>query len=376
MGYEADGDREYEVTLRTIRQELEDPINRRDDYQIDDPTSETDEEVPTQSDSETAHPPTETGLPDNTKRLKNGNLEQTNSRWGLSRISNTKNCLYRYNSSAGADTYIYILDTGVDALHPDFEGRVEKGGDMTLDRLTASNITQLIPQDKIHGTHVASIAAGAEYGVAKKATIVDVKVFREPREEHYDGSNAPVRGVSWAISDIVAKGRVGRAVINISWGRKRNSEEDGEVCKALTRVIEKALDAGVPVVINAGDDDISAENRCPANTERAITVGASGRSNDRTNHPLWQSSWGPIVDIFAPGEWVKGALASTDKLLHLSGTAYAAPHVSGVIAYLLAMEGPRTPDEIWERVRGLARTGVVKHRKGEPDRFLYNGAEK
>lgn len=82
---------------------------------------------------------------------------------------------YVYDDRAGEGNTIYVLDSGIRASHVDFEGRVRFGINAETDSTTPP------PPDRIattgHGTHVASSAGGKTYGVAKKAQLVDCKIF-------------------------------------------------------------------------------------------------------------------------------------------------------------------------------------------------------
>ncbi|PHH61960.1 hypothetical protein CDD81_7709 [Ophiocordyceps australis] len=98
---------------------------------------------------------------------------QRDADWGLARLSSNKpgTTTYTFDSSAGEGTCAYVIDTGVDASHPDFEGRaklvknfVRGAGDNEGD-------------DHGHGTHVSGTIGSKTYGVAKKTKILGVKVL-------------------------------------------------------------------------------------------------------------------------------------------------------------------------------------------------------
>src|SRR5688500_3477569 len=98
-------------------------------------------------------------------------ITQYNAPWGLARVShraqNQRN--YYYSDSAGKDIFVYVVDTGIRLTHDDFNGRAIWG---------ANFISSSPDSDQDgHGTHVAGIIAGRTYGVAKKATVVAVKVL-------------------------------------------------------------------------------------------------------------------------------------------------------------------------------------------------------
>lgn len=102
---------------------------------------------------------------------------QSNSTWGLGDLSHREAGAdeYVYDETAGEGTVAYVLDSGIQKTHEEFEGRASFGFNAITGSTTPpwSNIS-----DKSgHGTHVAATIAGKTYGVAKKAKIIDVKVM-------------------------------------------------------------------------------------------------------------------------------------------------------------------------------------------------------
>lgn len=95
---------------------------------------------------------------------------QTGSTWGLGRISqrNYAANTYYYDTSAGAGTYGYVIDSGININHREFGGRASLGQNF----VGGSHV-----DDAGHGTHVAGTIGGSTYGVAKKANLISVKVF-------------------------------------------------------------------------------------------------------------------------------------------------------------------------------------------------------
>ncbi|KAJ3000181.1 hypothetical protein NUW54_g6827 [Trametes sanguinea] len=110
----------------------------------------------------------------------NAAVTQTNAPWGLQRISQTAklssqntNALtytYTYDSTAGSGVDIYIVDTGIYTAHSEFGGRARWGATFGGYANADGNG---------HGTHVSGTAAGATYGVAKKANLIAVKVLSD-----------------------------------------------------------------------------------------------------------------------------------------------------------------------------------------------------
>lgn len=78
---------------------------------------------------------------------------------------------YVHHEDAGKGTWAYVFDTGVFVEHPEFEGRAIKGYNAWADE-------EEHVDNFGHGSHVAGTIASKTYGIAKKATVVDVKILR------------------------------------------------------------------------------------------------------------------------------------------------------------------------------------------------------
>lgn len=126
---------------------------------------------------------------------------------GLGTISSRRagSTEYVYDDSAGEGAFAYVVDSGVNVGHVEFEGRASRGYN-AVGGFFADTIG--------HGTHVAGTIASRTFGVAKKANIIDVKVFSGSRTS----MSIILDGFQWAVNDIVTKRRQGRSVINMSLG--------------------------------------------------------------------------------------------------------------------------------------------------------------
>ncbi|KAL2823881.1 peptidase S8/S53 domain-containing protein [Aspergillus cavernicola] len=276
---------------------------------------------------------------------------QTGAPWGLGAISHKgeSSTSYIYDTSAGADTYAYVVDTGINTGHQEFGGRAS----------LAYNAAGGEHVDTVgHGTHVAGTIGGTTYGVSKQANLLSVKVFRGESSS----TSVILDGFNWAANDIVSKGRTGKAAINMSLG--------GGYSYAFNNAVENAFDEGVLSVVAAGNENADASNTSPASAPNALTVAASNRANSRSSF----SNYGRVVDVFAPGEDILSAwIGSTSATNTISGTSMATPHVVGLSLYLMALEGLSTPGEVTSRIKELATEGVLSSVSGSPNLLVYNG---
>lgn len=279
-------------------------------------------------------------------------VTQQSSTWGLSSISHRKpgQTGYVYDSTAGAGTYGYIVDTGINTAHVEFEGRASfgynaAGGD------NADTVG--------HGTHVAGTIGSKTYGVSKKANLIAVKVF----QGESSSTSTILDGYQWAVNDIRAKGRQNKAAINLSLG--------GAFSTAFNKAVKAAYDGGVVTVVAAGNDNADASDSSPASAPEAITVG----SIDKTNARSYFSNFGADLDIFAPGSDILSTwIGSNTATNTISGTSMATPHVVGLVLYLQALEGLSGPAAVANRLSALATTNAVSDTQGSPNKLAYNGS--
>ncbi|MEU0185942.1 S8 family peptidase [Streptomyces sp. NPDC006207] len=235
----------------------------------------------------------------------------------------------------GAGVTVAVLDTGVDATHPDLRDRVDAQVNFSESPDTVDRVG--------HGTHVASTVAGSgarsdgKYkGVAPGARIISGKVLGD------DGSGSPsgiIAGMQWAVAQ-------GAKVVNLSLGSDDTPETD-PVEQAVNGL---SADSGTLFVIAAGNGGPAAGTiGSPGSAAAALTVGAV----DRADAIAEFSSRGPTADgslkpdLTAPGVDIVAAKAAegvegdpaADGYVSMSGTSMATPHVAGAAA-ILAQQHP------------------------------------
>ena len=230
---------------------------------------------------------------------------------------------------AGAGAVVAILDTGVDATHPDLAGQVigERNFSESADTLDRFG----------HGTHVASTAVGTGAasggrfrGVAPEAKLLSGKVL----DDYGFGQMSDViAGMEWAVEE-------GADVVNLSLSSEPTDGSD-PAALAVDRLTEES---GTLFVTSAGNDGPGPETvASPATADAALAVGAV--DGEDVLAPF--SSRGPRVvdgaikpEITAPGVEITAARSTTaddgggEAYVSMSGTSMAAPHVAGAAAIL------------------------------------------
>ncbi|MEV8225781.1 S8 family serine peptidase [Streptomyces sp. NPDC079167] len=241
----------------------------------------------------------------------------------------------------GKGTTVAVLDTGVDATHPDVK-----------DRVTQSK--SFIPGEEVddkngHGTHVASTIAGsgaasdgANKGVAPGADLIVGKVLSD------EGSGADsgiIEAMEWAKAE-------GADVVSMSLGSSIPDDGTDPMAQAVNAL---SADGGPLFVIAAGNAYGAGTIGSPGSAASALTVAAVDKSDNRADF----SSMGPLVrsyglkpDLSAPGVGINAAASQSVPGIEgmyqsMDGTSMATPHVAGAAAILKQ----RHPEWSGERVK-------------------------
>jgi subtilisin family serine protease len=237
---------------------------------------------------------------------------QTTTSWALDRIDQVSPVLdgkYNYDNR-GQSVDVYIIDTGIREDHAEFTGRIKEVA--YVDPFTSG------ADCDGHGSHVAGLAAGTTYGVAKLANIISVRVF------DCDGVGT-TSGIVEAINWVNARHTQSTpAVVNMSLG--------GDFDPEFNLVTQSLIDDGIVTVVAAGNEFGDACEYSPSSAPNAITVGATTQSDRDSDF----SNVGPCVDIFAPGTDILSAgITSNSATDTLSGSSMASPLVAGAAALVL-----------------------------------------
>ncbi|MVZ98996.1 S8 family serine peptidase [Actinomadura sp. LD22] len=249
----------------------------------------------------------------------------------------------------GAGATVAVLDTGVDATHPDLKGRIAETKDFSGSPDTGDRFG--------HGTHVAATVAGtgaaaggARTGVAPGAKLLVGKVLGD---DGYGSDSAVIAGMQWAAPR--AK------IVSMSLGGGVSDGTD-PVSQALNGL---SGEYGTLFVVAAGNEGTIGSVESPGTADAALTVGAvdgrdrladfSSRGPRAGGHAAKPEIVAPGVDIVAAR--AKGTAMGTPLgplYTRASGTSMATPHVAGAAALLAARHPRWTPAQLKAALVGTA----------------------
>ncbi|MCL8252544.1 S8 family serine peptidase [Aeromicrobium fastidiosum] len=254
------------------------------------------------------------------KKPKRSNDSLRKRQWSLDKLRAEQ----VWRKSKGRGVVVAVVDTGVQADHPDLKGRVLKGRDFVEDDRNAADRNG-------HGTHVAGVIAAKAgnkrgiAGLAPQSRILPVRVLNSAGAGNTVDAS---RGIVWAVNK-------GADVINLSFAGK---DLDVQMQKAVRYAVRK----GVVVVAAAGNQGCSGPTTYPAALPGVIGVAATNRY-DRVA-PF--STCGPAVDVSAPGVSIRSTMIKRPSMglpcrygqsyCLMSGTSMASPHVAAAAAIVIA----------------------------------------
>ncbi|KAL8910761.1 MAG: hypothetical protein Q9171_003973 [Xanthocarpia ochracea] len=308
---------------------------------------------------------------------------------------------YMYEASAGLGTFVYVFEGGVNWNHLEFEGVPHEDYIVpTVKGKDGKSITDFGDQNDGHGTGVTSSIVGKYYGVAKRVTVVSVKVSA--------GADLVVEdileGWRWAIEDVRARDREGKAVFVLTTASdyptvRRNTAHAEYAYRAPYNIprpakadpwvdlLAEAWQTGIVTVFSAGNkggpagvDLVGGSNpqRFATSNNPMIIVGSIDNrgSKSRFNREVGAPPESPGLSIdsalvgelttYANGEGIPVASHQTNtNAKAMSGTSFAAPQIGGLAAYFLGLPnliGPSDfaaiPMAIKKHIRKTARDDV------------------
>ncbi|KAF3925756.1 Cerevisin [Dactylellina cionopaga] len=295
----------------------------------------------------------------NIDKRQNGVSEEDNAPWNLRRISDPEpissgffglftnyiGYKYQYPTVSGTGVDLYVMDTGMQLDIPDIRGR--------------ANFVKGQGFNTMHGTEVAGIAGGTEFGVAK-----NVKIWYCSMANPTGCMSEIITRHNQRLKDPAYKG----SVINMSFA----AHFDNPSSYPLGGQIKTALAAGIHIVTAAGNDHSDSCGYYPGafnqqeGAKAAINVGATNIKDSRATF----SNYGNCIDIYAPGEDVF-VTSPQGTAIKNSGTSFAAPMVAGMVATLLSSDSSlkANPTAMKQRILTMGIKDTVR----EPSGWIMKG---
>jgi cerevisin len=279
-------------------------------------------------------------------------IKETSVPWHRERISRRKmeyNNTFPYNEKHSChrnnevSINTYIVDTGIDVEHSQFEGRAVWGTNFADSEDTDCNN---------HGTHVAGLVGSKDYGVCVDANLIAVKVL------DCDGSgtlSGVIKGIEWAYKhhtslSMTTTSKKVKGIINMSLG--------GGYSRALNRAVEACDSDDFHIVVASGNENSNSCKSSPASAKNVVSVMASSQDDYRA----WFSNYGKCSTLYSPGVDVLSTIPG-NQVAKYSGTSMASPVVAGVLNHYLDMYPQHNQAQMKQILRKLATKGVVKGNK-------------
>ena len=288
-----------------------------------------------------------------------------NSQWGITAVASSSVS----STTQGMNVTVAVIDSGVDASHPDLAGKVINGVDYRDGFSYLNETTNLIDNcvsytnadysgtgrtkpvhvdfgkydPNGHGTHVAGIIASNGIGVKSVAPQAKIMPVRVMSEQGTGDMSDVACGIIYAANN-------GAQVINMSLGFEPSAiatvpDENA----AIRAAVEYAISKNVVVVAATGNDGTTGVSFLPADLPNVIGVGAVYSSSGNSIASF--SNRGNFVDVVAPGVGIWSTCSANpiydvcttsdgdSRYESLDGTSMATPFVSGLAALVLSMDG-------------------------------------
>ncbi len=308
-------------------------------------------------------------------RVLTSNL-QNNPGWALDRLDEQTPALdntYNDTPNTGAGRTIYILDSGLDLANANVVAEFTSPPPVGNRASVIWDVNGGTGADCFgHGTQVASVAAGNTYGAAKGATIIAAKITNDTPIPCIGDTtiSTSIDAFNWLATNVPAG-----TIVNWSYGFRDTGCSNTFIDIDLEASIQAAHNAGVIVVVSAGNDACDTANYSPTRIAEAFVVGATSQNRITLPPPLtpedekaWFSRTGSNISTFAPGESVL-ALDFDGTQTTLNGTSFAAPYIAGIFAVACQVAAPfcdtaTSAAPLYQALRNTGQIGTVTNTGG------------
>jgi cerevisin len=307
-------------------------------------------------------------LPDHTTRyvetsvLGLSTVSEPVQPWHLDRVTNrglnsTEHFPYATSGSChknpDVEIHTYVIDTGIDTTHPEFEGRATWLANFADNKNTDCNS---------HGTHCAGLVGSKTYGSCKDAKLFAVKVL----DCRGSGSmSGVIAGVEFAfkrhLNESLRTGGKVRSVATMSLG--------GGFSRALNLAVQNCVKKSSTFyfTVAAGNENSDACNTSPASVREVLTVMAS----DKHDSKAYFSNYGACADMYSPGVDIESTVPGGNTAVY-SGTSMATPLLAGVMNHYLDEYSSMNMQQLKEKMLNDATKNVLDgNPKGTSNLLVY-----
>jgi subtilisin family serine protease len=246
--------------------------------------------------------------------------------------------------------HTYIVDTGIDIEHPEFEGRA-----VWLENFSGDNKNT---DCNSHGTHCAGLVGSKSYGLCKDANLFAVKVLNCEGSGSYSGILSGLEFVYKRHLKESVKDNGIRSVVSMSLG--------GGFSKAINRAVENLIKSDTMyVAVASGNEDSDACSTSPASARGVFTINAMDRYDNRA----YFSNFGKCTDMYSPGVDILSTIPGGNTAVY-SGTSMATPALVGVMNHVLDENPHLNMKQLKEKMMSDATKNTINGNPKETNNLL------
>jgi cerevisin len=246
--------------------------------------------------------------------------------------------------------HTYIVDTGINIEHPEFEGRA-----VWLENFSGDNKDT---DCNSHGTFCSGLVGSKSYGLCKDANLFAVKVLTCEGSGSYSGILSGLEFVYKRHLAESAKNNGIRSVVSMSLG--------GGFSKAINRAVENLVKSDTMyVAVASGNENSDACHTSPASARGVFTVNAMDKYDNRA----YFSNFGKCTDMYSPGVDILSTIPGGDTAVY-SGTSMATPALVGVMNHYIDMYPELNMKGLKEKMMSDATKNVIKGNPKETNNLL------
>jgi cerevisin len=243
-----------------------------------------------------------------------------------------------------------VIDTGIDIIHPEFEGRAKWLGNF-IDKEDFDGNS--------HGTHCAGVIGSKTFGVCKDANLYAIKVLGS------DGSGSTssvISGIEAAykfhIQQQKLNSKIIKTIVSMSLG--------GGKSLALNRIVQETIkNDNFYFSAAAGNENSDSCYTSPASAIGIFTVMAS----DKTDTRAYFSNFGKCSDIYSPGVDIQSTIPGNNTAIY-SGTSFSSPILVGVMNHYINRYSNLNMKQLKEKMLSDSTKNKIKRNSENTNNFL------